>query len=518
MARGPRFFSPAVQSAPWSYESTSNDVQMMTMQDIRLTFIPGSYPICRAACSTKPQRIVSNPRALFLQTLSAGRIWDITKGCSTLRPCRMKTSTSSSRASLVGHMEPLRKESAYDHLRSLKLSIVEHSGIMSEKRKGQDDMTKPATHAALANSKGLSGKSKKSTQQPKGAISMPRNYVARENSSESDSSGNESPVQHALFARVQLGPMPKLSVQSIFGPKSRPALDTSKTRWDTDRFGHRNPRPKVHDMDATYRADAIRNSATHWDDRFFMASPKDSLTSRTQGITLSDEDQHDELLQGPRPELLRHAESLLSSTKSVELYCEPVIVEEDCAEQVPAATSSGDDHGSEPEINHPQHDARNVQPETVCNVPPQTRSRTRRATFRYPSPVFPGDDEVGGLLDDSYGVPMRPGEDLGNSSIQASGTSRDKPNPRMVINTARTATPRAPKDGTPAPPEGKASGGRSAPCKHGPPTAAAHAAAKLAVWPPLSAPGATIFDQHDDASHNATTRPDLPEGDHPGDM
>ena len=83
MARGPRFFSPAVQSAPWSYESTSNDVQMMPMQDIRLTFIPGSYPICRAACSTKPQRIVSNLRVLFLQTLSIGRIWDITKGCST---------------------------------------------------------------------------------------------------------------------------------------------------------------------------------------------------------------------------------------------------------------------------------------------------------------------------------------------------------------------------------------------------------------------------------------------------
>jgi hypothetical protein len=40
----------------------------------------------------------------------------------------------------------------------------------------------------------------------------------------------------------------------------------------------------------------------------------------------------------------------------------------------------------------------------------------------------------------------------------------------------------------------------------------------LDVWPPLSAPGATIFDQHDDASHNATTRPDLAFGDHPGDM
>jgi hypothetical protein len=40
----------------------------------------------------------------------------------------------------------------------------------------------------------------------------------------------------------------------------------------------------------------------------------------------------------------------------------------------------------------------------------------------------------------------------------------------------------------------------------------------LDVWPPISAPGVTIFDQHDDASRNATTRPDLAEGDHPGDM
>jgi hypothetical protein len=132
-------------------------------------------------------------------------------------------------------------------------------------------------------------------------------------------------------------------VQHIFGPNSRPALDKSKTRWDKDCFGYHNPRPSIYDMDATYRADAIRNSGNYWADRFSMASPKDSLTSRTQGITLSDEDQHDELLQGPRPELLRHAESLLSSTKSVELYCEPVIVEEDCAGQDPEVMSSGDE-------------------------------------------------------------------------------------------------------------------------------------------------------------------------------
>jgi hypothetical protein len=271
-------------------------------------------------------------------------------------------------------------------------------------------------------------------------------------------------------------------------------------------------------MDATYRADAIRNSVNHWDGRSIVASPKDSLTPRTQGITLSDDDQQEVYINRPRREMLRYAESLLSTNKSLALIHEPVMEEEDCAGQVPGATSSDDDRGSELEINHPQVDARNVQPEPVCNEHRQTRSRTRRATYRYPSPVLPGDDEVGGPLDDSRGVPQRPGEDIGNSSIQATGNSRDKPNKRMVIYTAGTTTPRAPKDGTPAPPKGKASGGRSAPRKHGPPTAAAHAAAKLAVWPPLSAPGATIFDQHDDASHNATTRPDLPEGDHPGDM
>ena len=93
--------------------------------------------------------------------------------------------------------------------------------------------------------------------------------------------------------------MPKLSVQTIFGPKSCPALDTSKTRWDKDCFGYHNQRPKIYDEDATYSADAISNSVNHWDDRSIVASPKDSLTSRTQGTTLSDEDQHEKLLQGP---------------------------------------------------------------------------------------------------------------------------------------------------------------------------------------------------------------------------
>ncbi len=112
--------------------------------------------------------------------------------------------------------------SRYDHLCALILSIVEHPGITSKKRKGQDDVNKPAKpHAALANPKGAEGKTNKSTQ--KVAVSLPRNYVASENSTESESSGNESPIHHAMFARAQMDPMPKLSVQSIFGPKSRPA-------------------------------------------------------------------------------------------------------------------------------------------------------------------------------------------------------------------------------------------------------------------------------------------------------
>ncbi len=161
------------------------------------------------------------------------------------------------------------------------LPIVEHPGITSEKRKGQDNMNKPAKpHAALANPNGPQGKPKKSTR--KVAISLPRHYLARENSTESESSGNESPVRHAMFARAQMDPMPKLSVQSIFGPESRPALDKSKIRWDKNCFGYHNPRPRIFDEAAVYCVNAIKSSVNYWDYRFSMASPKDSLTTRTQ--------------------------------------------------------------------------------------------------------------------------------------------------------------------------------------------------------------------------------------------
>ena len=77
---------------------------------------------------------------------------------------------------------------------------------------------------------------------------------------------------------------------------------------------------------------------------------------------------------------------------------EPVIVEEDRAEQIPEVMSMEDNHGLELENDHPPRDAGNVQPELVCNVPPQTRSRTRIALLLYPPPDFPSNYEDGGLL------------------------------------------------------------------------------------------------------------------------
>jgi hypothetical protein len=80
-----------------------------------------------------------------------------------------------------------------------------------------------------------------------------------------------------------MDPMPKLSVQSILGPKFCPALDMSKTSlgWDKDRFGNHNPRPRILDEAAVYRINAIKSSVNYWDDRFSMASPKNSLTTRS---------------------------------------------------------------------------------------------------------------------------------------------------------------------------------------------------------------------------------------------
>ena len=185
-------------------------------------------------------------------------------------------------------------------------------------------------------------------------------------------------------------------------------------------------------MDAVQRAKTIARQVNNWDDdRYSSASPKNSLATVAQEVFLSDDDQRGDRLKLYKSELARHAESLLSTNKSVVLCeSEPDIVEEDRAEHFPEVMSiETDNHGLELENDHPPYDAGNVQPEPVCNGPPQSRSRTRSASYRYPSPGFPSasDLEDDGLLYDSYGVPMRIEEYAGDSSNQATATSKDKP-------------------------------------------------------------------------------------------
>ena len=90
-----------------------------------------------------------------------------------------------------------------------------------------------------------------------------------------------------------------------------------------------------------YRVKEIQSSGNYWDyDRYSFVSPKNSLGACTQEVSLSDDDQREDRLKIYKSELARHAESLLSTNKSVVLCeSEPDIVEEDRAEHFPEVTS-----------------------------------------------------------------------------------------------------------------------------------------------------------------------------------
>ena len=67
-----------------------------------------------------------------------------------------------------------------------------------------------------------------------------------------------------------------------------------------------------------YRVKEIQSSVNYWEyDRYSSVSLKNSLAMRVQEISLSDDDQREERLNLYKSELVRHAESLLSTTKSV---------------------------------------------------------------------------------------------------------------------------------------------------------------------------------------------------------
>ena len=90
-----------------------------------------------------------------------------------------------------------------------------------------------------------------------------------------------------------------------------------------------------------------------------------------------------------------------------------------------------------------------------------------------------------------------------DDSYQAPVENTSKPPKRSESVTPRTTTLRAPRSGTSAPTGGNASGHQYDLRTLRPSTATEVSA----VWPQLSAPGATIYDQHDATSTPAATSP-----------
>ena len=124
-------------------------------------------------------------------------------------------------------------------------------------------------------------------------------------------------------------------------------------------------------------------------------------------------------------------------------------------------------------------------------------------SYNYPTPVIPGGDDGAGPLADYMDDSLQDDKNDIDCSIQAPMETTSKLLKRLERATQRTTTPRAPRSGTSAPTGGYASGHQ-----HDLRTLRPSTATKVsAVWPPLSAPGATINDQHDATSTPAATSP-----------
>ena len=142
-------------------------------------------------------------------------------------------------------------------------------------------------------------------------------------------------------------------------------------------------------------------------------------------------------------------------------------------------------------------------PESSRFGPRRTRQTTRMESYNYPSPVILGDgDGVGLMMDDVRDASQDDKIDT-DDSYQAPVETTSKPLKRSESATPRTTNLRAPRSGTSAPTGGNASGHQYDLRTLRPSTATEVSA----VWPQLSAPGATIYDQHGATSTPAVTSP-----------
>jgi hypothetical protein len=187
----------------------------------------------------------------------------------------------------------------------------------------------------------------------------------------------------------------------------------TKSSWDKDRFGFFNPRPPVFE-EAIEHAKSIYDQMNPYDDdRSSTTSSKNSLVTRTQHMLLDEIAQHEKKLQLVcRPTTSPYTESLLADYHKHLLNYESDQDngDDDCVEYIPEPKSSGtQDLETETDSSHALDVAKADVHDHVPSGHRQTRSKTRLASYNYPIPFIPGDDDGAGSLEDPKHNIARPG-------------------------------------------------------------------------------------------------------------
>jgi hypothetical protein len=159
--------------------------------------------------------------------------------------------------------------------------------------------------------------------------------------------------------------------------------------------------------------------------------------------------------------------------------------------------------------DRPPRDDQDTMPESSRFRPCRTRRlMTPSVThgivqgYNYSTAVIPGGDDGARPMADYMHDTQQDDKNEIEISIQAPLVKTNKP-PLACVRRALRRELGAPRSGTSAPTDGNASGHQFDLCTLRPPTVSE----VFAVWPPLSALGATNFDQHDATSTPAATSP-----------
>jgi hypothetical protein len=172
-------------------------------------------------------------------------------------------------------------KSEFGNIRADLSAIMNFLGMTDKKPRFQNDMNKHGKEQAnLAKIR-----KPKHTIKIGPAVSFEKRFVDEEDYEASEPEHQR--VEHAMFSRIQAAPLPKLTVQSIFGPNSRNG--SSRSVWDEDRIGYARPSPRLNEGDLT-ELNALYSSPKYWEnDKSSSTSSKTSLTTRTQLMEICEE-------------------------------------------------------------------------------------------------------------------------------------------------------------------------------------------------------------------------------------